>query len=103
MDEIMQQRKNGIKHTIDSNPDLKKLIEDNESYVSDLKNLNLTELIEEIQPRWSDQRFLNEEEGKKLTLLLIEYQMRGLDMDYFLCGSGSYIKSTSTESSCNIL
>jgi len=96
------QRINETKKTIDESPELKKLVEENTEYVTRIQKYSFDELISELQPKWSNQRFLEQREAEELTLLLLEYRLRGLDIEYFTQGGGSYIK-TNKDSECSLL
>ena len=87
---------------ISENSELKKMIDENQNYYNQIKKYSFEELINNLQPRWSNQNFLNEKETMELTLLFFEYRVRGLDPEYFTAGAGSHVKRSQSES-CIIL
>ena len=89
--ETKQRRIDEVKRQVESTPELKKMVDNNQEYVEKIKNYSFDDLMNELQPKWTNQRFLNEKEATEFALLIIEYRMRGLDMEYFTSGAGSYI------------
>jgi len=81
---------------------MKKMVDDNNEYVEKVKKYSFDQLMQELQPKWTNQRFLNEREQTELALLILEYRLRGFDMEYFTSGAGSYI-ATSRGGICSIL
>lgn len=102
-DSVKADRIARAKQTIEDTPALKKMIDDNPDFVTLVKTYDFIKLIEELQPKWTNQKFLSEKETVELTLLIMEYQLRGCDMEYFTSGSGSYIKPHSNFPDCVIL
>lgn len=102
-DSIKEARIKRAKETIESTPALKKMVEDNPDFVNVIKSYDFTKLMEELQPKWTNQNFLSERETTELTLLFMEYQLRGFDTEYFTTGAGSYVKPHSNSPECTIL
>jgi hypothetical protein len=88
-DAIYEARVKATNDLISSNQQIKKLLVDNKSYWDQIKNYSVMQLVSEIQPKWNKQNSLSEKEATKLTLLMLEYRLRGLDMEYFTCGAGA--------------
>ena len=88
-DSIIAQRITETHKCIDENPELKQLIIDNQSFWRDIKGYSIQQLVAEIQPKWHKQSSLSEKKAKELILLLLEYRLRGLDIEYFKSGAGA--------------
>lgn len=101
-DETKRSRIKEVEELMESNPTLKELREKNSEYCSKIRKYDLTHLIEELQPLWTNQHFGTEDEKKQMLLLILEYRMRGMDMEYFTSGAGSFIR-TKPEQECIIL
>lgn len=86
---ITESRIRQTKQLIEENADLKKLIADNQTYWKKIERYSSIKLVEKIQPIWNKRNSLKEKEAKKVTLLLLQYRLRGLDPEYFTHGAGA--------------
>lgn len=84
-DDIQEWRITETKQQMEQ-PEIKELLEKNKDYVEEVKAYSFEKLMQELQPRWTAQRELDEAESTKLVILLFEY---GFDMEYFKSGAGS--------------
>jgi hypothetical protein len=103
MDTLQEIRRSEVLELINTNLEIKKLYEDNSNYIAEISEYPFGKLINELQPKWSNQNFLSTDDQVKLTLLLLEYRKRGFDIEYFTSGAGSYIKKKPDSSECSIL
>lgn len=88
-DFIFAQRIKETQACIDADPELKKLIADKQAFWNKIKTYSIHQLVAKIQPMWNQQKSLSEKKAKKLVLLLLEYRLRGLDIEYFTAGAGA--------------
>lgn len=74
-------------------PDMKKVFEQYSDYWVSLLDKNLSELCAEIQPKWNlrNSKKLTEEMATVMCVSMMEYRLRGYDMEYFTNGFGSTI------------
>ena len=64
-DDIKTARIAKVQADIDGNPDFKKIIEEKKDYVEQCKKYSFDELMQDLQPKWSNQRFLDEDGQKE--------------------------------------
>ena len=86
---IYQDRINATNDLIATNSEIQELIRDNLSYWNKIKGYSVMQLISEIQPKWNELRSLSKKEASEMSLLMLEYRLRGLDIEYFTHGAGS--------------
>lgn len=68
---------------IEDSLELQQNLEMYADYFENLQNKNLNELVNEIQPKWDNRqsKFLSESTLRVMTVGMIEYRLRGLDID----------------------
>lgn len=86
---IYQERIKATNDLIANNSEIQKLLADNKSFWTEIKDYSVIQLVSEIQPRWNQQNSLSQKDTVKLVLLMLEYRLRGLDMEYFTSGAGA--------------
>lgn len=101
MNEIIQERIQDTQTLINTNAELQVIIKNNQLFWDQIKNYNMLQLVQEIQPRWNTRNTLSKKEMEKLTLLMLAYRLLGLDPEYFTCGVGA--SSGSGNSNCLII
>lgn len=101
-DDTKRSRIDEVTSIIENNPNLKELREKNSEYCSKIQKYEFEQLMGELQPLWTNQHFGTKEENEKMILLILEYRLRGMDMEYFTSGAGSFIR-TKPEQNCVIL
>ena len=89
-DQFQRQRVIDAEKVIVESDDMKKMFEKHHTYAEELRKKNITELIGEIQPRWRKRNGnLSDKEGELMCIAMMEYRLRGCDMEYFTSGFGS--------------
>ena len=75
---------------IKGSPVMKESFEKYPDYAEQTWDMSFDDLIKEIQPRWSSRNSdsLNEVHGTLMCIAMMEYRLRGLDMEYFTSGAG---------------
>lgn len=86
--DITAKRIRETEQMIADDPQLQQLIASRHDYVQTIKTYDLNQLMNKIQPMYNKLNRLSEEEAEKLVLLMLEYRLRGLDMEYFTQGAG---------------
>ena len=87
-------RKREAKERFDNSSELQNIVKANEQYFDEIETYDFDDLMNALQPLWTNQHFNTEHDAIKLTLLILQYQLRGFDMEYFMSGGGSNIRTT---------
>jgi hypothetical protein len=74
-----------------NNEQFKTLFEKHHTYLKNVRKMSTIELIGEIQPRWRKRHFnfFSTTDAELVTVAMMEYRLRGCDIEYFSSGFGA--------------
>src|SRR5206468_768503 len=71
-----------VNQSIDENPRLKQMIEENRPFVKKVQSYGWQQLTAELQTKYLTMSTMNHQQANELAILILEYKSRGFDFGF---------------------